>query len=809
MSVDKEYNNPSPPLVEELASPKPGLKGFWDVPAILAALAQSHSNDEIAQVILEAGKTTLQAKRGFLALVSEEGSNQLKIVDTIGYPQNLLPDKPVITLTPAQTSPLTTALASLQPVWLENYYGIEESELSGGDEELGARVSTAGSNSALAVLPLVIEGRVLGIVNFSFSPPHSFSAEEKALILILAGQASLALERVRLYLAEREARLQAEKALETAHQLQAISDPVLAYLEFNPLLHELLNRLRLALASETATLLLLDEQGKNLTVHISTGLAEEMGHFAVVPVGKGFSGWIAAIRKAVVVDDLSTIEVVGQFLRERVTSVMGAPLLLGKQVLGVVHVGMTHTHHYNEDDLALLELAAYRMALAIDQARLYEAERQARFKAEIAQDRLAFLAKVSEVLNVSLNYHSTLNDLAHLFVSGLADFCLIDLIDEKNGQFYDAIAAHKEPVKEKIIEEGLQHYPSAPNANENLTQLLQGDKAFLIPKVEPERLKEIALSAAHLKLLEQLAPTSLILTPVLLRGQGRGIVILAQTSDQSFKEEDLTLVEEVTRRAALALDNARLYEESQKAIRDRDTFLSVAAHELKTPITSLKGFAQLLSRRLVHQDKEKGEINSERFVKGLEAINTQSDKLATLVNQLLDVSRIEVGKLNLEPSRVNLNELVKGAVDLVQSETSRHTLDLALPEQVIAEVDPIRFEQVIINLLSNAVKYSPEGGRVAVSLSYVANNDNIRFLVRDWGLGIPPEHRSQIFNRFYQAHQPRHLGGMGLGLYITRQIVELHGGRIEVQFPEDGGSCFEVTLPVRLHELNRGSKKTG
>ncbi|MBI4493700.1 MAG: PAS domain S-box protein [Chloroflexi bacterium] len=258
-----------------------------------------------------------------------------------------------------------------------------------------------------------------------------------------------------------------------------------------------------------------------------------------------------------------------------------------------------------------------------------------------------------------------------------------------------------------------------------------------------------------------------------------------------------TVIRDITQRRRAEEERAQLIREqaaraeAEAALRTRDEFLSVAAHELKTPVTSLRGFAQLVLRQL---DKA-GAIDPERVRRSLRAIVQQSDKLSRLVGQLLDLSRIEAGKLALEPELVDLVPLVAGAAAVARATTSSHTVRVRAPAQVLALVDPLRLEQVLTNLLDNAIKFSPEGGQVEVEVAQPGAT-TVYLAVRDHGVGIPSEHRARIFDRFYQAHAGDYRAGMGLGLYISRQIVELHGGELVAEFPPDGGTCFVVYLPT-------------
>ncbi len=229
--------------------------------------------------------------------------------------------------------------------------------------------------------------------------------------------------------------------------------------------------------------------------------------------------------------------------------------------------------------------------------------------------------------------------------------------------------------------------------------------------------------------------------------------------------------------------------ERKRAEEVRDEFLSVAAHELKTPLTSLRGFAQLLLGQL----DEGRTPNPEHLELALSSIDRQSEKLARLVSQLLDISRLQAGRLGLERRPADLVPLLRGVLESALPGSGRHEIVLEAPQAAVAVVDPLRLEQVLTNLLDNAIKYSPEGGRVEVELRAVT--DGLEIAVTDRGIGVPEEHRARIFDRFYQAHGERRLGGMGLGLYISRQIVELHGGALKAEFPPAGGTRLVITLP--------------
>jgi PAS domain S-box-containing protein len=273
---------------------------------------------------------------------------------------------------------------------------------------------------------------------------------------------------------------------------------------------------------------------------------------------------------------------------------------------------------------------------------------------------------------------------------------------------------------------------------------------------------------------------------------GRTLTVLASFAPIEFDGMAcaLTICQDITERQQLAHARDRLYAEAQAALRAREEFLSVTAHELKTPITSLQGFAQLLLRRL-QSDRAPDPAMVQR---GLSVIEYQAQKLLRLVDQLLDLSRIDERRLVLNYQPTDLVRLVQQTVALMQALTERHTIRAFLPAHCVAAVDPLRLEQVLTNLLDNAIKYSPEGSLVQVELTQ-PHEHLVRLSVADHGRGIAPEHQAQIFERFYRAER-RDGGGMGLGLYISYHIVAMHGGSLSYEALPEGGSRFSVLLPI-------------
>ena len=234
--------------------------------------------------------------------------------------------------------------------------------------------------------------------------------------------------------------------------------------------------------------------------------------------------------------------------------------------------------------------------------------------------------------------------------------------------------------------------------------------------------------------------------------------------------------------------------EAQEAIRMRDAFLSVAAHELKTPITNLQGFAQVTLRHI----EKATTLDRARIARAFHMIDAQADKLAQLVKQLLDIARLQSEQGMLTASRINVTELTRQVIAVIEAQTTEHTFVLQAPEGVTIEADALRLEQVLVNVIDNAVKYSPQGGQIVVAIEEL-DSSQIQISISDAGMGIPEEERERIFEPFYRIYNdvvPAATSGVGLGLYVSQQIIAMHHGQIAVETAPGGGSRFVITLPI-------------
>ena len=662
------------------------------------------------------------------------------------------------------------------------------------------------ASTSFLIVPLAARGRILGALGFHrIEPGRPYGPDDVTLAEDLARRAATAVDNARLFEAEREARAQAEAATQTIRRLQGVSEAALAHLELDDLLAELLERIREMLGVETTAILLLDPAGDDLVPRASRGLEEEVERGVRIPIGRGFAGRIAAERRPVVIDDLDHADVINPILREKgICSMLGVPLLIEGRVTGVLHVGSLRPRRFTDEDTRLLQLVADRVALAIEHARLYEAEHAARAEAEAAQRRLAFLAEASAVLAASLDFEQTLARVARLAVPAIADWCAIDMVEDGE-RLRRIAAAHADPAKEAIARELRHRYPPDPNRPHPAMDVVRAGRPSLLPETPDELLVAVARDAEHLRILRELNPRSHIVVPIAARGRTLGaITLITSEPDRRYGPEDLALAEDLARRAAAAMETALLYREAQEALREAETalavreeFLSIASHELRTPLTALKGQLHLMRRRLA-----RGVAPHEVAELSVRA-DAQVDRLNELVHDLLDVSQITSGRFAVERERVALGPIIQRVVEMERAAPPPVRIELALPEQdPVVEADRRRLEQVLVNLIENARKYAPAGRPVRVRVA--AREDTATIAVQDEGIGIPPEDQAHIFDRFHRAgNVDKGISGFGLGLYISREIVRAHGGDLIVESAPGAGSTFTVILPWRGETVPR------
>ena len=415
----------------------------------------------------------------------------------------------------------------------------------------------------------------------------------------------------------------------------------------------------------------------------------------------------------------------------------------------------------------------------------------ARRRVEALERRSAFLAEASATLASSLEPAETLATVAHLAVHHFADWCSVDLSGGDDDKLGPGTVAAADPDIEDVLAEVQRRYPPAAGLDDLAGRALALGQPVLCADTSSDPFA-VPRDARHALLLARLAPRSALAVPLRARGQTLGVMTLAWSKNpRQYTAEDVALADEFARHAAVAVDNARLYREAQAGIRVREEFLSVAGHELKTPLTALKLNLQGLERSARRDPPPTLTQVIDRIAK----MSWQLARLERLMNELLDVSRVTAGRLVLEPERIDLRELVRDVIKRAEDDLAEvgSSVQLEAPEPVVGMFDAARLDQVVTNLVTNAIKYGL--GR-AIEVTLVAVGERVRLVVTDHGIGIPPAKQDRIFGRFERAVSDRHYSGFGLGLWIVRQIVEASGGSIRFESAEDRGTTFTVELPL-------------
>ena len=420
-----------------------------------------------------------------------------------------------------------------------------------------------------------------------------------------------------------------------------------------------------------------------------------------------------------------------------------------------------------------------------------------------AEERQHILDQVSNLVVSSLDQQITLTEIAQLLVPSLADYCRIAILDEQH-QIQEIAVNHTDPDKVALVQALYDQYKDQAEPVYGVQKLLRTGKPELISNVSQDVLAHIQVHPDMLEILRELALKSYMGVPLIARDRIIGAITFSSVRpSQEYTKADLYFAQELARRIASALDNVHLYRQAQAEIRERknaeealresearkDEFISMASHELKTPLTSLKGFTNLLQRRLTKQ----GDMQALHFLARMEE---QLDKLTKLVSELLDVTKMQTGKLEFREEPFFLNELVRETLENLQGTTETHHLQLEEVTDVQVPGDKDRLGQVLINLLTNAIKYSPEADTVIVRVS--ADEHNAIVSVQDFGIGIAETHQEKIFERFYQVNDDteKTFPGLGIGLYISSQIVRGHHGRLWVESVKGAGATFYVSLPL-------------
>lgn len=412
-------------------------------------------------------------------------------------------------------------------------------------------------------------------------------------------------------------------------------------------------------------------------------------------------------------------------------------------------------------------------------------------RAARASGRWRFLADASASLDTSIEYEATLANTVRLAVPEVADYCVVALLNE-DGSVRWADSAHRDPSKQAILERLRAYIPPLASPEHPVAKALRTGQPQLVTDVGGQITQW--WDESRLGMVRDLAPASYIAVPMIARGRTFGAILFAVTAEHSrrYGGRDLELATDVGRRAGFAIDHALLYRAAERAARARDELMAVVAHDLKNPLSNI----QLAVHALRVDGALTGGAGNGAEHLALGAVERAAERMLRLINDLLEVTRADAGRLLIQPAPVDPEELIREAHDAHCSiaTAKRITLETSaegsLPKVL---VDRDRIAQVFSNLIGNALKFTPNGGRVSVRGGRATTG--VRFTVADTGPGIPPDDQPHVFDRFWQATKALQLG-TGLGLSIAKTIVEIHGGSIGVRSTPGLGSVFEFSLPV-------------
>jgi signal transduction histidine kinase len=414
----------------------------------------------------------------------------------------------------------------------------------------------------------------------------------------------------------------------------------------------------------------------------------------------------------------------------------------------------------------------------------------ARQAVELTHQRSKLLADVSRTLASSLNYRANLTSIAKLLVPQFADDFYIALHSDHS---LEIVAGESSTSTDGINETSkyFNHYPMDPN----LISVMRTREALLISNMTDEELKKVAINETHLNFLRQFHVCSAIIAPIFYADQIFGIMIASYSrSYRHYNEQDLGMIEDLAYRIAMAIQNSHIYSQAEDSIKMRDTFISIASHELRTPLTPLKMQLRLIRKYLSEINWPSNTSNIFGLKKLLDFSEQHIDRLTRLIEELLDVTRISVGRLQLKVEACDLKSITMNVIESFQQDVlqSKSKVHFESDSNLAGEWDPLRIEQVVVNLFTNALKYG-NGSNIDINLKDAGNY--VVLSVKDRGIGIAQEDLTRIFNRFERATTQKKISGLGLGLYITQQIVLAHGGRIRAESKPGQGAVFIVELP--------------
>jgi len=658
-----------------------------------------------------------------------------------------------------------------------------DTEAAGVAEHI-RRAGRAARFRSNTVVPLIRDDEGIGTIVLTYPEPgYTLTEKQLALLRTFADQAVIAIENVRLF---NETKESLEQQTATSEILRVISD---SPGNVKPILNAVAERAtRLCESTSTAIYVL---EGNRMRRTAFNGPANLIGQKSVPYSAQTLIGRAIVDGTPIHVHDIENAraeyplswEFAQQYGRHQ--TMLAVPLMREGRPFGTMLLRRTEIRPFSDRQIALSKVFADQAAIGIENVRLFNETKEALEQQKASAEVLGAIS--SSIADTEPVFDKILESCERLFEGHIVG---VNRVTE-DGKI--DLAAYHGPEYAKIKQSGIYPLP--------LSEESGSGRAILTRSVMHYPDSQAADLPMGVKQgMEATGARSLVFAPMIFDGRGVGALWVGRKFPGPFSDKQITLLKTFADQAVIAIQNARLFREIQEksaqleiANKHKSEFLANMSHELRTPLNAIIGFSEVLSERMF------GEIN-EKQADYLKDIHESGKHLLSLINDILDLSKIEAGRMDLEVSTFDLPSALSNAMTLVRERAQRHGIELSLDVDKrlgAFEADERKFKQIVLNLLSNAVKFTPDGGRVDVTAKRY--DGGVEVAVRDTGIGIAPEDHAAVFEEFKQVGRDytKKAEGTGLGLTLTKRFVELHGGSIRLESAPGQGSTFTVSLPIR------------